>query len=129
MAKVWHYINEAGVDEFAEWANGLEKRQRIKLQAKIDMLQRYGSDLPPLLLSETGEPHIKKLKVHGNIQLRPLLCKLTDNDAEEEEFALLLGAFEIQSEYVPRNALSVAAEYRQELLKDETRKRNHVRII
>lgn len=129
MAKVWHYIDQANVDEFAQWASGLEKRQRIKLQAKIDMLQRYGSELPPQLLSETGEAHIKKLKVHGNVQLRPLLCRLTDNNAEDEEFVLLKGAFEIQSDYVPVDALSIAAAYRQDLLKDETRKREHVRII
>lgn len=127
MARVWHYKDEKGVDVIAEWLSALQKRERIKLQLKIDMLSRYGSELPPLLLSETGEPHIKKLKVHGKIQLRPLLCKITEDDDVNEEFVFLLGAFEVQSKYVPANALEIAVSHRENLLKDGTRKTIHVR--
>ena len=112
---------------YKNWAVGVPKRQRIKLQAKIDMLVRYGSDLPPQLLADTGVPGIKKLKIQGNPKLRPLLCKISD-DATEEEYVLLIGAYEIDWDYDPSDALTVAIIRKEEVLKDENRKTEHVRL-
>jgi hypothetical protein len=126
MAKVWHYKDAAGQDVIKLWADGVPKPQRIKLQAKIDMLIEHGSTLPPQLLADTGVPGIKKIKVQGNPKLRPLLCMTTENP---EEYVLLVGAYEISWEYVPKDALTMATERREEVLKDAERKTPHVRFI
>lgn len=127
MAKVWHFLDSKGRDVFKEWASGLQKRELGKLQAKIDSLRLYGSGLMPQPLSETGEPHIKKLKVRGSVQLRPLLCEIEPDDSEEQ-WVFLVGAFEINWKYDPPAALEIATERRKELLEDETRKTIHVRF-
>jgi hypothetical protein len=96
---LFDYVNEHDVNEFAQWTRGLEKRQRVKLNQKLDMLQKHGPDLPPQLLAGPIFQHIYKLKVKGNVQLRPMLCKgPINNDAE---FTLLLGAVEIGDELNP----------------------------
>lgn len=96
MWKLFDYVNEHGINEIARWTRTLEKRQRIKLNQKLDMLQQHGPELPPQLLAGPIFGHIYKLKVKGNVQLRPMLCKgPIDND---REFTLLLGAIEIGDE-------------------------------
>jgi hypothetical protein len=107
MWKLFDYVNEHGVNEIARWTRGLEKIQRIKLNQKLDMLQQHGPDLPPQLLAGPIFGHIYKLKVKGNVQLRPMLCKgPVDND---EEFTLLLGAIEIgdQLDHSPEEAAQI----------------------
>src|SRR5437588_9360141 len=96
MWTLFDYVNEDGVNEIAQWTRRLEKRQRIKLNQKLDMLQKHGPDLPPQLLAGPIFPHIYKLKVKGNVQLRPMLCK--GPIIYDEEFTLLLGAIETDDE-------------------------------
>lgn len=127
MANVWHYKDAKGNDVIKEWALGVPKRQLIKLQGKIDMLMLHGSNLPPQLLADSGIPNIKKLRIQGNPKLRPLLCMICENDGEEE-FVLLVGAYERGSKYAPANALADATIRREEVLKDENRKTKHVRL-
>lgn len=96
MWTLFDYVNEHGVNEFAQWTRGLEKRQRVKLNQKLDMLQKHGPDLPPQLLAGPIFTHIYKLKIKGNVQLRPMLCK--GPISNDEEFTLLLGAIETDDE-------------------------------
>lgn len=127
MAIIWHYIDENGVDAIKAWVVAVPKRQRIKLQQKIDMLASFGSSLPPQLLADTGVRHIKKLKIQGNPKLRPLLCKLAaTNDAEE--FVLLVGAFEIDWEFDPPDALTIAVFRREEVINHAERRTKHTRL-
>jgi len=126
MWKLFDYINSRGDNEIADWARALQKPQRIKLRQKLDMLIQAGSDLPPQLLAGTGVPHIYKLKVQGNLKLRPLLCKGTVDN--ENEFTLLIGAFEIQWGFDPPNALEKAVERREELLLNPNRRCKNERI-
>jgi hypothetical protein len=79
------------------------KREIGQLNQKIDMLERSGAELGPMLLAgpvksrKKGKvvPHIYKLRLNGDRALRPLLCKgPIDMD---REFTLLLGAIEINS--------------------------------
>jgi hypothetical protein len=78
------------------------------------------------LLAPTGQANIFKLRVQGNPKLRPLLCKGTvDNDTE---FTLLIGAFEIQWEYEPKNALEIAVARRKELLNDSSKRCEHEKV-
>jgi hypothetical protein len=126
MWRLFDYLNRRGDNEIAKWTKELQKPQRVRLRQKLDLLAQAGSDLPPQLLAGTGVPHIYKLKVQGNPKLRPLLCKGTVDN--ENEFTLLLGAFEIQWEYDPKDALAKAVERREELLNDPSRRCKHERV-
>lgn len=127
-AKVWHYRDKNGVDVIKEWASEVPKRQLIKLQLKIDSLVKNGGESSPQLLSDTGQPGIKKIKVQGNPKLHPLLCKISEADAENEEWVILVGAYEKSWKYVPEDALIDAAIRRKEVLEDEKRRTPHVRL-
>ncbi len=112
MWKLFDYINGRGINEIAEWTRRLQKPERIKLRAKLDMLIKAGADLPPQLLMKAEVPYIYKLKVQGNPKLRPMLCqqhltfteKETEEKIDEEVFILLIGAKEISWEFDPPNA-------------------------
>jgi len=125
MWQLFDYKSDKG-NEIKQWTLTLQKPQKIKLNAKLDMLQQSGGDLPPQLLAGTGVAHIYKLKVQGNPKLRPLLCKGTVDN--ENEFTLLIGAFEIQWEFKPKDALEKAVERREELLNDISKRCKHERV-
>jgi hypothetical protein len=70
---------------------------------------------------------IYKLKVKGNVQLRPLLCKGPINN--DEEFTLLIGAKEVQGELQPDGVEYKAIERREGVIADpENRRCDHERI-
>lgn len=124
--ELYDYVNRQGINEIAEWTLSLQKLQRKKLKAKLNMVMQAGTDLPPQLLAGTGTPHIYKLKVQGNPKLRPLLCKgPIDNNIE---FTLLIGAKEIQFGYEPADALMKAMNNREEIIKEPSRRALHERI-
>jgi hypothetical protein len=127
MWKLYDYYSERGVNEIAAWTRSFQKPQKTKLRVRLDMLAQYGMDLLPQLLAGTGIPHIYKLKVHGNVQLRPLLCRGPfDND---EEFTILLGAVEVNWVLQPEGAAEMAALIREEIIHDHRRRVEHERII
>lgn len=118
---------ENGVNDFEIWTQGLEKRLRAKLNAKLDMLARVGPDLPPSLLSNTRSPHIRKLRIQGNVALRPMLCEGPVNVGTE--FTLLLGANERDRRLVPADADHNAETRRREVLRNPTERRcDHERV-
>ena len=129
MAIIWHYIDRDGRDVVTEWASSIPKRQLGKLQNQIDRLALYGSALKPLPLSDAGQPPLLKFKIHGDVELRPIIWQMIEAPrAEDEEFVLLAGAIEVSWKYVPLNVLEIAEYRRQELLKDENRKARHSRF-
>ncbi len=108
------------------WSEGLQKKERAKLNSKIDALTMHGADLIPGILSPTGTSSIFKLKVQGQVKLRPMVCK---GPGEEEAFTFLLGAKEISWQYDPPNAPEIAAEYRADLLTNlGARRTEHERV-
>lgn len=129
MAIIWHYLDLDGRDVVSEWASVLQRRQLGKLQGQIDRLALYGSALKPLPLSDAGQPPLLKLKIHGNVELRPIIWQMVEADcSDREEFVLLAGAIEVSWKYDPSNVLEVAENRRQELLKDDSRKARHARF-
>lgn len=129
MAIIWHYLDLEGRDVVTEWASALQGRQLGKLQNQIDRLAIYGSALKPLPLSDAGMPPLLKFKIHGNVELRPIIWQIVEsNRSDEEEFVILAGAIEVSWKWVPSNALEIAESRRQELLKDESRKARHSRF-
>lgn len=104
--ELYDYVDAAGVNVIAEWTKGLQKKERGKLVSKLDLLREHGSELFPQMLTGTDTAGIMKLRVHGNVQLRPLLC---DGPIEVgKEFTLLLGAKEVGSKLVPTDADRIA---------------------
>ncbi|MHB9085672.1 MAG: hypothetical protein ACYC2V_04505 [Thiobacillus sp.] len=112
---------------FKDWTQGLQKKELAKLNAKLDMLEMHGADLFPNTLSGTNTAGIQKLRVHGKVQLRPLLC-LGPIDVDAE-FTLLMGATERDSKLVPEDADKTADAHKNSVLADSNnRRKKHERV-
>jgi hypothetical protein len=100
----------------------IQKRARILLDQKIDLLREHGPELPPGLLSSgpIDGGHIYKLKVKGPVMLRPLLCK--GPLAMKEEYTLLQGAIE-RNDVLPPGDIAQAEANRQVVIGDATRRK------
>ncbi|MSS75327.1 MAG: hypothetical protein EXR90_00065 [Methyloglobulus sp.] len=125
MFILFDYTDANGKNDIKEWALGLEKRERAKLNAKLDMLAKPGSDLFPQVLTGTPAPGILKLRVKGKVQLRPMLCK---GSIDEKEFTLLIGAKERGSQFVPEKADEKANIRKQIIIENPSRRCSHERI-
>ena len=123
---LFDYTDENGNNDIKEWTLGLEKRERAKLNAKLDMLALQGSELFPEVLTGTPTPGILKLRVKGNVQLRPMLCKGPINN--EKEFTLLIGATERDSRLVPDKVDEKANDRKKIIIENPNRRCPHERI-
>lgn len=125
---LFDYLDAHGVNVIKEWAEGLQKRERVRLNQKLDMLQQHGTTLPPKLLSDTGTAHIKKIRITGKKvpTLRPMLC--IGPISNDEEFTLLQGAIEQDRKLVPGNAADLARQHREIVIGDPMRRCPHERI-
>ena len=125
--KLYDYRNAKKVNEIKIWAKDLEKKQRIQLNQKLDMLIQNGPNLSPGLLAGPIFDHVYKLKVKSNVQLRPILCKgPIDNN---KEFTLLLGAKEVNFKLKPAEAEKIAAHNRMEIINNPDRRCKHERVM
>ena len=123
---LFDYTSENGKNDIKEWTTGLQKVERAKLNAKLDMLEKYGHELFPQILTDTPSPGIQKLRVKGKVQLRPMLCKgPVDN---EKEYTLLIGATERDSKFVPDKADQIANQRKQIIIENHSRRCLHERI-
>lgn len=94
----------------SDW--NLQAAQEGKLMAKLDMLRGAEVDratrkcnLPANLLAGPGfkgEPFIYKLKVRGNVQLRPMVCLCSKE--EQYLWTVVARATEVQGRLVPADA-------------------------
>jgi hypothetical protein len=124
---LYDHRSQFGENTIKTWILNLQKAQRAKLNAKLDMLQRNGIALFPEVLTGTDTPGVLKLRVKGNVHLRPMLCKGPTNT--EQEFTLLIGAVEIGGKLKPSGADAIAGELKKEILNNpETRRIIHERI-
>jgi hypothetical protein len=122
---IYDYVHPVEGNIIKTWSSGLQKKERAKLNQRLDSLALHGPELIPGLLSPTGVPKIFKLKIRGKVQLRPMIC---EGPGSESEFTLLLGAKEISSKYVPDGAPEKAAEYRADLITHPERRVKHERV-
>jgi hypothetical protein len=113
-------------NEVRIWAQALQKRERIKFDKKLDLLQQHGMSLLPNLLAGPVDTHIYKLRFGVDRLLRPRLCRGPINN--ETEFTLLLGAFEVGGNDKPPDANSQAVERRAAILADVRRRCPHERF-
>lgn len=130
------YIHTDNTKPYSEWEDELKRKHKLqfaKLNRQIDRLNLSGEALRHDPLSDCGVNGISKLKVRGNPQLRPLLCKVYgDNyhvNTEDYFYVFLVGAYEVSWQYVPSNAREMALSYKANLLEDIiNRKEDHVRF-
>jgi hypothetical protein len=123
---LFDYVDENGCNDIKGWTNNLQKVERAKLNAKLDMLALHGPELFPHVLTDTPTPGIQKLRVKGKVQLRPMLCKgPIDN---EKEYTLLIGATERDFSLVPDKADQKADQRKQIIIKNHKRRCSHERI-
>jgi hypothetical protein len=128
MAKwtIFDYVDPVDGNLFKAWSARLQKKELAKLNNRLDALAIHGPELIPGILSPTGMPSIFKLKIRGQVQLRPLLCEGPGRG--EEAFTLLLGAIELSDDYVPLGAPLIASRMRESLIKDMRRRVLHERV-
>jgi hypothetical protein len=125
--RLFDFCAEDGSNDFKEWTKKLQSAPRGKLNAKLDMLQCHGEDLFPSVLTGTDTPGILKLRIKGNVQLRPMLCKGPIEVGSE--FTLLLGAAEVGGKLRPEGADCIADD-RKTLVaqRPDIRRTKHERV-
>ena len=123
---IYDYVDPVNGNLIKVWCTRLQKKERAKLNQRLDSLAMHGPSLIPGILSPTGMSQIFKLKIHGKVQLRPMLCEGPGRG--EQAFTLLLGAVEVSNDYVPLGAPLLASRMRESLIKDMQRRVPHERV-
>jgi hypothetical protein len=97
------------------------------LNQKLDRLCQLDFELATgtKLLAGPIYRHIYKLVIHGDVMLRPMLCR--GPITPDTEYTLLLGAIE-RGGKLPSGSMQQAEENRGTVLDDPSRRRPHERI-
>ena len=123
--RLYDFVDSRGNNIIKEWTQALEKRDRVRVRRKLDSLRLEGGALSPNLLADTGTPNIKKLRLTGRRvpTLRIMLCHgPLDLKAE---FTLLKGATKKNGQLIPNNAIERAAQHREAVIADPSRRCEH----
>ncbi|HZS04415.1 MAG TPA: hypothetical protein VFD58_06230 [Blastocatellia bacterium] len=123
---LWDFLTERGRNILVEWAKAdrLTVRDKAMLNNKIRRLAQMDYDLAigTKLLAGPIYKHVYKLVIHGDVMLRPMLCRgPIDN---ESEYTFLFGAVETGGK-LPAGAKEKAEEYREVVIKDAKRRCRH----
>jgi len=117
MWTVYEFLDNRGAGVIQIWLKKerIQKKARVLLDQKIDLLRQCGPGLPPEMMSSgpIDGGHIYKLKVRGPVMLRPLLCK--GPFLMDDEYTLLRGAIE-RNGVLPASDVSQAEANRQTLI-------------
>ena len=129
MINLYDYCSQNGRNVISEWSRELSRKDRAKFDVKTKALAEMDFQLAmgTKLLQGPIYKHIYKLKIHGEVMLRPLLCRgPIDN---ETEYTFLAGAKEVNFQLVPQNVSTVATARRSEVIADPNHRRcAHVRF-
>lgn len=117
---MYNYLSPSGKDEIAEWSQKLQVKERAKLNERLDKLGLEGDNLYPNMLTDSKAPGILKLRVHGNVQLRPLLCRGPHDVMAEYTF--LAGATERDFVMKPEGIEKRATTRKAEVKADKRRR-------
>lgn len=123
--QLFDYLDSRHRNVMQDWANGLpmSKKDRSRLDLRIDLLREQGDNLFPKMLQSTRQRHIMEIAVNGQVALRPLLCR--GPFAIQTEYTFLFGAVEQNRKYVPRDALSRAEAHRLDLIAHREKRCEH----
>ncbi len=119
---LYDYVDAHRVNVILAWLNSLQTKERTKVTQRFDMLAEHGQELLPLTLAASGVAGILKLKTHGSVQLRPLLCR-GPATGDKDAYTLLAGAREVDSRWEPKNIRETAAARKEEAAADPANRR------
>jgi hypothetical protein len=127
--QLWDFLDNRGDNVIEAWGSAQSKRDRGMLNQRFDRLTQVDFDLAlgSKLLAGPIYKHVYKMQIHGDVQMRPMLCKgpLKNDD----EYTLLLGAAERNWKLVPASAKTDAEHNRGLVLASPlTRRKAHERI-
>jgi hypothetical protein len=127
--KLWDFLSTRDENVILRWVKDdrLTVRDRAKLNQKLDRLSQMPFELAiqTKLLAGPIYKNIYKLIVHGDVMLRPMLCRGPFDI--DKEYTLLLGAVETGGQ-LPEGSKQKAADNRESLIADRSRRCPHVRI-
>lgn len=126
---LWDFLSERGENLILRWVKDdrLTVRDRAKLNQKLDRLCQISFELAiqTKLLAGPIYKSVYKMVIHGDIMLRPMLCR--GPIEVEREYTLLRGAVETGGK-LPPNSKEQAEENRQILIREPSRRGIHERI-
>lgn len=129
---LWDVLSQRSENEIQRWVKDvrLSIRDIGLLNQKLDRLTQLEFKLAIHTNLLNGplpaERHIYKLKVRGDVPLRPLLCRGPFD--LEREYTLLQGAREIGGRFDPADAPARAEKNRRAIIQDKNRRCLHERI-
>lgn len=115
------YVNSKGINEIKKWIGKLQSKERAKLDERLDKLRSEGPNLYPQILCGTTVAGIQKIRVHGKVQLRPMVCQGPINHAAE--YTLLSGAKEVGFTLIPKGVEELAHVRKLEIVQDHNNRR------
>ena len=126
---LWDFPSPRRENLILRWVKNdrLTVRDRAALNQKLDRLAQmtFQDAIETKLLAGPIYKHVYKLTIHGDVMLRPMLCRgPLDNEAE---YTLLLGAVEVGGK-LPAGAKEKAEENRGTVIADHSRRCTHERI-
>jgi len=124
---IWDFVDAHGGSLIYEWALRRSKRDRAKLNQRFDRLAQVDFQLAvnSRLLAGPIYKHVYKMQIHGEVQMRPLLCR--GPISNETEYTLLRGATERDGVLTP-GAKEQAELDRATILSFPARRKPHARI-
>ena len=124
--RLWDFLDDRLENVILQWVkdDGITKRDRAALNQKINRLVQMDYDLAKQtkLLAGPIYKHIYKLVIHGDVMLRPMLCRGPIHNTEEYTF--LIGAVEIGGK-LPSGAKEKAEDRRLVVVNDQHRRTQH----
>lgn len=118
--RLWDFMPRPGRNEIRDWLGSLSRRDQARVDQKLGLLVRVEFDLLIHTKCLAGPidntSHIYKLRIRGDKNIRLLLCKGPDPKQMNGEYTLLMGAIEPNRDLVPKDALKIALQRRNEIL-------------
>ena len=127
--RLWDFLDDRLKNVIIQWVKDekLTKRDRAILNQKITRLGQEDFDLAikTKLLAGPIHKHVYKMRMKGDVQLRPLLCRgPVSNDTE---YTFLLGAVETGGK-LPLGCEEKAKDNRAVVVNDANRRTRHERL-
>lgn len=116
---LFEYVDRRGRGVITDWR--LEVRQRAKLDEQLDRLRQIDWRLAlGRLIHGAGSRHVFKIRVRGNVQLRPLLYR---PPGAPREIVFVMRAVERDGRLDPIDALEMAELRRKRTIVQPERRR------
>jgi hypothetical protein len=127
--RLWDFLDDRLKNVILQWVKDdkLTKRDRAILNQKIARLAQDDFELAikTKLLAGPVYKHVYKMRIKGDVQLRPMLCRGPINN--DSEYTFLLGAVETGGK-LPFGCKEKAESNRSVVLNDANRRCPHKRI-